>query len=122
MLKLDWYLEEPIDFEHKNYMLLHYLQEVDESFAAKKLSPFLLHTDKLVLEMKNFIGREFEIRRNFKTEIIGLNYKIGLIRKEIETTQPIKEIIEIIEFSIPQFEGKVNLGYKLLSKYPQIIY
>ncbi len=122
MLKLDWYLEEPIDFEQKNYMLLHYLQEVDKSFAQRKLSPFLLHTDKLISEMKDFIENESDIRKKFKTEIIGFSYRTGIIRKEIEKTQPIKEIIEIIEFSIPQLEGKVSLGYKLLSKYPQIIY
>ena len=30
MLKLDWYIELPIDFEYKNYILLSYLKEIHQ--------------------------------------------------------------------------------------------
>ena len=54
MLKLDWYIEHPIDFEYKNYILLDYLQSVDKSYQLHQLSPYLLWTEKLTLELKDF--------------------------------------------------------------------
>ena len=42
-LPIDWYIDDPIDFEHKSYMILSYLQSVDHSFIVeKKVSPYLL--------------------------------------------------------------------------------
>jgi hypothetical protein len=122
MLKFDWYLEEPIDFEHKNYILLHYLQEIDKSFSERKLSPYLLHTQNLVIDMKRFREIEESIRKNFKSELISFNLQTGLIRKKEDEFKPLKEILEVIDFSIPQLEAKIQFGFKLLTKYPQIIY
>ena len=73
MLSLDWFCQVPLDFEHKNYLLLQYLKLVDDSFSVRKLSPYLLWTEKLV-----------------------------------------KELVD--------FQSKIDLGYKLLNKYPQLLF
>ena len=54
MLGLDWFLSEPIDFEHKNYLLLSYVSELENSYSIRRLSPYLLWTEKLVTELKIF--------------------------------------------------------------------
>jgi len=122
MLNLDWYFQEPIDFEHKNYILLAYLQEVDFSFSQKKLSPYLLHTELLVKDMKFFIGAEFELRKKFIGDLKSFDLERGLIREEFMKNETLDEIRDIVKYSIPLLESKVDLGFKLLKKYPQILF
>lgn len=122
MLKFDWYAENPIDFEHKNYVLLSYLQEIDNSYSQKKLSPYLLHTENLVFEMKKFLIVERDFRCNFPQKIIGFTFKEGIKREEFEIDSQLKEIIEIVDYSIPLLDTKIKMGYFLLKKYPQILF
>ncbi len=121
MLKFDWYTEAPIDFEHKNYVLLSYLKEIDEAYSYHKLSPYLLYTENLVNDMKNFQNAEFQFQNSIWRPIVSFSWK-GIKRKEIEKNGEFKEIIEIVEYSIPLLESKVNLGWKLLNKYPQVLF
>lgn len=122
MLKIDWYLEQPIDFEHKNYVLLSYLGELDSSFSKAKLSPYLLHTENLVYDMKNFLYVEKDIRNKFKSEIIGFNFREGPIRNGLELDSSINEVLQIVDYSLPILEVKIKFGYFLLKKYPQILF
>ena len=51
MLKIDWYLEHPLDFEYKNYILLDYILSIDKSYQLHQLSPYLLWTENLINEL-----------------------------------------------------------------------
>jgi len=122
MLKLDWYIEHPIDFEYKNYILLDYLQSVDKSYQLHQLSPYLLWTEKLTLELKDFnLKKDLFIKQTEKKELKFLDGKITFIKTKIDD-KTIKLISEIVEYSFPILESKVKLGYKLLQKYPQLLY
>lgn len=123
MLKLDWYIEHPIDFEYKNYILLDYLQSVDKSYQLHQLSPYLLWTEKLTLELKDFnLKKDLFIKQTEKKQIKFLDGKITFIKTKIDDDKTIKLISEIVEYSFPILESKVKLGYKLLQKYPQLLY
>ena len=123
MLSLDWYCQTPLDFEHKNYLLLQYLKIVDDSFSVKVLSPYLLHTERLVKELKEFTQKsqllENHLRRDIKS-IDLMNWKI--IRKEIQKNDEIKVVFEVVDYSTPLLESKITLGYKLLDRYPQVLF
>ena len=41
MLQSLWYIEQPLDFEYKNYILLHYLQEIDHHYKKKRTKSLL---------------------------------------------------------------------------------
>jgi hypothetical protein len=123
MLNIDWYIEHPLDFEYKNYILLDYIQSVDKSYQICKVSPYLLWTEKLFNELDNFE----KLRINFlkKTEKKYLSFDSGSIRilkTKIKEPEQIKIISDIVDFSKPILESKVKLGYKLLEKYPQILF
>lgn len=123
MLNLDWFYQCPIDFEHKNYLLLQYLKSVDDSYSQHILSPYLLWTEKLVKELKDFRKKVVEIESNIKTDIQSVDFlKMQIVRKEIEKNDEIKIIFEVVDYSTPILESKVKLGYKLLDKYPQILF
>jgi hypothetical protein len=121
MLSLDFFYTSPIDFEYKNYILLDYLSQIDKSFAIHNLSPYLLHTEKLIGELEVFRMNMKLFEKEIKRDIIGFS-KTGIIYSEIKTPDKLKEVIEIIEFSKPLLDGKLKLGYKLFEKYPQLLY
>jgi hypothetical protein len=122
MLKFDWFAEAPIDFEHKNYVLLSYLKEIDEAYSYHKLSPYLLYTEKLVQDMKFFQDNEWRFTNSLWTPIVSFNLQTGIRRREVQKGEEMKEIIEIVHYSIPLLESKVNLGWKLLERYPQVLF
>jgi len=123
MLKVDWYLEHPLDFEYKNYILLDYIQSVDKSFQILKLSPYLLWTEKLLFELKDFNNKSKLFHKGFdKNVLLFEDNKIRLIKKTLEQPESLIIINDIIDYSYPLLESKVKLGYKLLNKYPQIIF
>lgn len=123
MLKIDWYLEQPYDFEYKNYILLDYLQSVDKSYQVRQLSPYLLWTEKLVNELKYFQeNRNFFLKKTEKNVLLYEYGKLQIVKTTIKEPEFIKTITEIIDYSQPILESKVILGYKLLDKYPQILF
>jgi hypothetical protein len=123
MLSLDWYCQTPLDFEHKNYLLLQYLKIVDDSFSVKVLSPYLLHTERLVKELKEFTQKSQLLENHLRRDIESIdlmNWKI--IRKEIQKNDEIKVVFEVVDYSTPLLESKITLGYKLLDRYPQVLF
>jgi len=122
MLKIDWYLEMPIDFEYKNYILLDYLQSLDKSYGLHQLSPYLLWTEKLVYELNDFMTKKREFEKMFEKKTLVFGETIKLVKTSIPEPDSIKSIIEIVDYSAPILESKVKLGYKLLDKYPQILF
>lgn len=121
MLNIDWYSQSPIDFEHKNYLLLDYLSKLDQSYSNNQLSPYLLWTEKLVDELTRFKLLIKGMESNFKKDLVGISYD-GLIYKQIDREELIDEIYQIVEYSTPILESKVKLGYILFKKYPQLLY
>jgi hypothetical protein len=121
MLNLNWYSEAPIDFEHKNYLLLDYVMKVDEAYAKLKLSPYLLWTEKLVKDMNGFV----ESHESF---LAGLPKRIESVEGgritwvQFQVPAEVREMLEIVEYSRPILETKVKAGYKLFDRYPQILY
>jgi hypothetical protein len=123
MLQLDWFCQTPLDFEHKNYLLLQYLKSIDDSYSSHILSPYLLWTEKLVFELKDFTNKSSILESSLRRDMVSIDLlRMKIIRKDIEKNDEIKIIFEIVDYSTPLLESKIKLGYKLLDKYPQILY
>jgi hypothetical protein len=119
LIPVDWYFQSPIDFEHKQYILYAYLQEVDSTYLNKKVSPHLLHLEKLEEELINFqrvvkdTEHLLEKQKYFYFEDI---HRIG------EKLDVLSEIQDIVDFSIPQIKSRIQTGYKIAAKYKQLLY
>jgi hypothetical protein len=122
ILKEDWFFQPPIDFEHKHWILLQYLSDIDKSFSLMKLSPYLLATEKVVESMKSFKIKFREHKKLIVGRAIGFSLETGIIRERVEDPKDISEIDEIVDYSIPLLDSKVQFGYKLLKKYPQVLF
>ena len=120
IIPITWYIDEPIDFEFKQYTLLAYLQKVDESFLYKRLSPHLLHMEEMIMDMVMFRESFVDMRKKFdKNRYIFFKENPKL---EGENNLIIEDIRQIVEFSIPQIETRVNLGNYILQKHKQVLF
>lgn len=120
LISVNWYIEPPIDFEYKQYKLLAYLQKVDDSFLKKILSPHLLFLEKMERELidykTSFDIMNIKIKKN-KYKYFNDNSKIEGIDDDT-----ILEIIELVDFSLPQVNTRIQFGKKILEKNKQILY
>lgn len=120
LISITWYFEPPIDFEFKQYVLLSYLQIVDQSFIEKRLSPHYLYLEKILEELYFFNTSFKEMEKNFnKNRYIYFNDNPKL---EGENNDLLFEIKNIVDFSIPQINSRVDLGKIILKKNKQILY
>jgi hypothetical protein len=119
LLSPTWFIESPVDFEHKQYILFAYLQKVESSFLNKKLSPHLLHLERLSDELISFDSSFKLIKKDFEKNRYTYFDNIKL---EGENNEIILEIKEIVGFSILQLEPRIKMGYKILEKNNQILY
>ena len=119
LLPITWYTEEPLDLEYKEYLLLAYLQKVENSFQEKILSPHLLHMERMIDEMLIFEACFKEIQKTFdKNRYVYFEN----VKLQGEDNSLINEIKELVQFSIPQVQTRVNHGYKILKKNRQILF
>ncbi|MEY3420508.1 MAG: hypothetical protein RIR48_793 [Bacteroidota bacterium] len=120
VLSPNWYMEPPIDFEYKQYILLAYLQKVDKSFMDKKLSPYLLNLENIVNELYVF-KTKFEITN---ADIQKNKYFFFEDNKKTDDSENILlvDIVEIVDFSIPQINTRIDLGKTILNRYKQLLY
>lgn len=114
-LKQDWLTDGHIDFEYKKYLLLGYLQQVEQEFDAKKLYPRL---SELMEHYRNLeiLKEQKKIAANsFPKEITNMDFET--FKLEYQTLyhddQLIKEIDEIVAFAMPEFRSKMSLGKEL---------
>ena len=114
-LKQDWLTEGHIDFEYKRYMLLAYLQQVENEFNAKKLYPKF---SELVEHYRNLeILREKKniAVTNFPKEISKLDFEKFKVEYKtlFQDDEVIRELDEIISFAMPAFRNQMSLGKEL---------
>ncbi|UII25222.1 hypothetical protein LVD15_18175 [Fulvivirga maritima] len=111
-LSNNWFTEGLVDYEYKKYVLLAYLKRATDSFEERKLYPFL---SDLVVHYNNLIQFR-ESKRKFSNDmpkdITGIDKeKLELIYKQAENDHELlKEIENIIEFSLPRLKSSVAAG------------
>jgi hypothetical protein len=120
MLKLsnNWFLEDPLDIEHKNYTLLSYLKDVKEQFNIKKLYPYLAelvnHCNTL-LEIKY---SKQKLSKEFKKNIVGFDFsKMEIVYEDIfNQSFELSYIDDIIQLSIPLMNETILDGKAIYDK------
>ena len=123
LLKLTWWMEDPIDYEYKQYILLDYLQKVERHFYDRDFSPYLLHTEKLYEEMAislEFI-EAFEASITNST-LVFTQSGLGWKEEKPPTINEVEEMKDILKFSTPKLKEKVQLGKELWKENPTILW
>lgn len=114
-LSKDWLIEKHIDVEYKKYVLLAYLQEVSNNYDQNVLYPFLadlIEHYRQLIELKNDADKLASL---FPSSLKKMDLKkFRLIYENYENQDELmKELKEIIQYSIPQFEYYLQEGKKI---------
>lgn len=119
IIEHSWYYQNPIDFEHKQLILFAYLKNVDDSFYNRIFSPWLLHTEKILDDMRVSLDYIQSFRKQSTKKSLFISME-GLSWMDNKPNEKDIEIIEeILKFSIPLLEKRVDIGREFLSKYPK---
>ena len=116
-LDTNWILQEPIDLEHKQYVLLDYITKVDKDFDKFKLYPSF---QELSIHLANIgsikeSGRYISLNRlpeEIDDEVLltDLNYK-----KIRNTKENVDEILKIIDYSKDKLTDLFLIGKSIYS-------
>lgn len=114
-LNKDWMTEKHIDFEYKKYVLLAYLQNVDECFKTVKLYPALADLIEHYKTAKSLKENKIELASHFPQRLMGISEEEMKFRyeKNITDDKLMQELESILDFSIPKFAGSVNEGKQI---------
>lgn len=115
LLNRNWFIEGLQDFEYKKYLLLAYLQGVKGQFDQALLYPpfqeLIEHYNDLHQFQQNLEG----LRASFPKAVQGidpetLQLKFGSV---VEEGEALKEVEEILDYSLPQVKQHVEEGGEL---------
>ncbi len=119
LLRFDWWMEPPIDFEHKKWLLLDYLQKQDNDFYNQIFSPWLLHSEKLVNNMiLSYESIIYSQDKLTKKELSMENRNLFWKLYTPELPEYMNTYMEILKYSIPLIQDKISFGRKLWDDNP----
>ena len=110
-----WFASAPIDLEHKQYILLDFLQSVNDDFTLDVLYPWLSEVQKQYADLSAFKHERDEMREKFR-RIKKFNYDTMDLEYEYDNswvTRDFAEVASIVEFSMPKLEQWMNKGNNL---------
>lgn len=114
-LSENWITENHIDFEYKKYILLAYLQHVEEEFHETRLYPAmgeLIRHYKAILSLRDSKKQLYESFPSQLSQADLQNFRL-IYEKLIHDDRLMSELEQIIQFSLPQFEQYLNEGKKI---------
>jgi hypothetical protein len=114
-LGLNWFIEGSLDFEHKKYVLLNYLQEINRHFDKSKLYPNLtdlvFHYQNLIdfKQNKTLLQQAFPQRlTKADIEAVKLTYK-----KIVDDDSSMQEIERIISYALRKMDPAIQIGKEI---------
>jgi len=114
-LGINWFIEGSIDFEHKKYILLDYLQEINRHFDKSKLYPnltdLIFHFNNLRYFKKNktMLQQAFPQRlTSADLEAVRLTYQ-----KIVEDDSSMQEIESIITYALQKMDPAIQTGKEI---------
>lgn len=114
-LGTNWFIEGSIDFEHKKYVLLDYLQEINRHFDKSKLYPnltdLIFHFNNLLYFKKNktMLQQAFPQRlTQADLDAVKLTYQ-----KIVDDDNSMKEIESIITYALQQMDPAIQTGKEI---------
>lgn len=118
LLDVDWALQEPIDFEHKKYVLLSYVQKCERNFTEYKLYPTFVELSLHLANVQTIFkeGHYFYTDKKFKSiddEIVLGELKTQRINNLTEEQKI--ELAKILEFAFVKLFDLFNIGKSIWS-------
>lgn len=121
VIEFHFFTDTPIDFEFKKYNMLSYLMKVDAKYLELEFSPWLLHNERLYINLSNYIDSFNIIKEQLTNKTVGYSDRsIFYQYDEPETLDELKDIGKLIQYVKPIL-WKSNMYGKELARDSGII-
>lgn len=114
-LSVNWFIEGSVDFEHKKYLILSYLQEINQHFHKSQLYPNLSDLVFHYNNLLNFKENKLAIQKAFPSRLtqadidaLKLTYE-----KMVKDDGLIQEIERIISYSLSKIDPALREGKEI---------
>lgn len=114
-LSADWFMEGTLDFEYKKYVLLAYLQFVNQEFSEERLYPsfsdLIFHYNNLFTFREN----KRKLTEQFPGKVSQDQLKkLRLVYEPaITDDEQMEEINSIVDYSLPQIDRRLKRGKEI---------
>ena len=116
VIEFHFFTDTPIDFEFKKYSMLSYLMKVDAKYLELEFSPWLLHNERLYIDLSNYLDNFEIIKQNITDKTVRFSDRsIFYHYEEPETLDELKDISKLIKYVKPIL-WKSNMYGKELAK------
>jgi hypothetical protein len=122
LIGVNWWTESPIDYNHKKSILLNYLQKLDKEFYDLNFSPWLLHSEKMLDDMKNSLIKIKNVDDYLIKERVIISENYLYIDKDYPIDNKMETFKSILNYSIPLLDNKVDFGRQLWSENRTILW
>jgi len=102
VIEFHFFTDTPIDFEFKKYSMLSYLMKVDAKYLELEFSPWLLHNERLYIDLSNYLDNFEIIKLNMTDKTVRFSDRaIFYHYEEPETLKELKDIGKLIKYVKP---------------------
>lgn len=108
----NWFTQVPIDLEHKQYVLMGYLQQVATWYDAWRLYPPLADLIHQHRELTAYRQAKQELADQMPGEVTGLDLQRMTLRREkpfLEDAQ-LNELDDIVDYALPLVQRWIETG------------
>lgn len=111
-LSFDWFVDGLIDYEYKKYLLLAYLQNVEDAFSKNKLYPVLSDLVYHFRNLTNYKQNKINLEDQFPKKVSHIDWeKLSFIyQQNIPENNLIQEIDDIVDYAIIQVKEYIDKG------------
>ena len=112
-LDKDWLTKDNTDFEYKKYVLLDYLQKVNNKFKEKKIYPYLSDCIEEFRSLKNLLEQKDKLTPK---ELTSIDFKnMELVYTTIDD-DIFKQVEKLINYALRRLKGTIEEGRKICDK------
>ena len=114
-LSTNWFIEGSIDFEHKEYILLSYLQQINQHFHANKLYPDLNDLVFHYNNLKQFKENKLMLQQAFPRRLTQADIEAVKItyEKMVKDDTLMLEIEQIISYALAKMDPALQEGREI---------
>ncbi len=114
-LNANWFIEVPIDFEHKQYQLLAYLQEINAHFNRTKLYPNLNDLVFHYNNLRKFKKDKTTLEDSFPVRLSHLDVSAVKLTYEkiVNDDAMMQEIEQIINYAAHKLKPAIQEGQEI---------
>jgi hypothetical protein len=114
-LGINWFIEGSIDFEHKKYILLDYLQEINRHFDKSKLYPNLTDLIFHYNNLLNFKSNKSALQQAFPQRLTKADIEAVKLTYEkiVQDDFSMKEIENIISYALHKMDPALQTGKEI---------